>query len=352
MIVVRTPFRISFVGGGSDLPSYYRRNGGAVVSASIDKYMFIVIHPYFHDKIRIKYSRMEDVDCVADIEHPIVRECLIWRQIPKGMEIASFADVPAGTGLGSSSAFTVGLLHALHAYQGEQTSPAELAAAACNVEIDRLGEPIGKQDQYACAFGGINFIRFHADEQVNVEPIGLDAQDASAFERNLLLFYLGQERSAGSILSQQSQNMLDPAKWSRVDRMVELAERFRSALELRCFDDCGDLLNEHWLLKRELADGISNDFVEQVYTKAMCSGASGGKLLGAGGGGFLLLYCKPESQASVRRELSGLREMPFRFSSAGSRVIFSDELSLPEADSDFGSLPDLLGAATPITSLG
>jgi D-glycero-alpha-D-manno-heptose-7-phosphate kinase len=337
MIVVRTPFRISFVGGGSDLPGYYRRKGGAVVSATIDKYMFIVIHPYFHDKIRIKYSRMEDVDRVEDIEHPIVRECLTWRQIPKGMEIASFADVPAGTGLGSSSAFTVGLLHALHAHRGEQTSPAELAAAACNVEIQRLGEPIGKQDQYACAYGGLNFMRFHSNEDVEVEPIELGAQGQREFEARLLLFYLGQERSAGSILSEQSRNMSDPVMIGRVDRMVELTMRFRQALILRHFDECGDLLNQHWLLKRELADGISNDFVEHVYARAIGAGASGGKILGAGGGGFLLLYCQPELHEPVRRELSDLREMPFRFSTSGSRVIFADE------PVDLESIPDLDG---------
>lgn len=342
MIVVRTPFRVSFVGGGSDLPSYYRRNGGAVVSATIDKYMFIVLHPYFHDKIRIKYSRMEDVDRAEDIEHPIVRECLTWRQIPKGMEIASFADVPAGTGLGSSSAFTVGLLHALHAYQGEQTSPAELAAAACNVEIDRLGEPIGKQDQYACAFGGLNFMRFHSNERVDVEPVNLGAEAQQQFESRLLLFYLGQERSAGSILSEQSQNMSDPAMVTRVDSMVELTVRFRKALEADRFDECGDLLNEHWRLKRELADGISNNFVEQVYDNALAAGAGGGKLLGAGGGGFLLLYCEPEFQEPVRRKLTGMREMPFRFSDSGSRVIFSDEPIDLEGAPDPRCMPALL----------
>lgn len=342
MIVVRTPFRVSFVGGGSDLPSYYRRNGGAVVSATIDKYMFIVLHPYFHDKIRIKYSRMEDVERVEDIEHPIVRECLMWRQIPKGMEIASFADVPAGTGLGSSSAFTVGLLHALHAHQGERTSPAELAAAACNVEIDRLREPIGKQDQYACAFGGLNFIRFHSNEDVDVEPVGLSADGQRELERRLLLFYLGRERSAGSILSEQSQNMNNLSMVTRVDAMVELAERFRHALEAQRFHECGDLLNEHWLLKRELAEGISNGFVEQVYARAINAGAAGGKLLGAGGGGFLLLYCEPKSQVSVRQELKELREMPFRFSDSGSRVIFSDE-QMDRDITDLRSLPALLG---------
>lgn len=325
MIVVRTPFRISFVGGGSDIPTYYRHRMGRVVSTTIDKYMYIVIHPYFNDKIRIKYSRVEDVDCIEHIQHPIVRECLAWRQIPKGMEIASFADVPAGTGMGSSSAFTVGLLHALHAWQGERASAAELALAACEVEIDRLKEPIGKQDQYASAFGGLNLITFHADEAVDVEPITLDAAGRLEFQKRLMLFYLGQERPAGSILYEQSGNMSDPAMRARVDCMVELASRFQLALERKAFAECGELLNENWKLKRELADGVTNDLIEQVYSRAMQAGASGGKLLGAGSGGFLLLYCEPDQQDAVREALQEVREMPFRFSQAGSQVIFSNE---------------------------
>ena len=324
MIVVRTPFRVSFTGGGSDLPSYYRGGHGAVVSASIDRYMYIAIHPYFQEKIRIKYSRTEDVDRIEDIQHPIVRECLAWRQIPLGMELASFADVPAGSGLGSSSSFTVGLLHALHAHRREAISAEELAHSACQVEIERLREPIGKQDQYAAAYGGLNYLRFNSDESVNVEPIALDAGGRSEFERRLLLFYIGQEHKAGEILAEQSRNMADGEKFDLVTRMVEITERFRQALEQQRFGECGRLLNENWLLKRQLASGVSTERVETIYEQALESGATGGKLLGAGGGGFLLLYCEPEHQPRLRTRLAELREMPVHFSDSGSTVLYSD----------------------------
>ncbi|HZU24668.1 MAG TPA: galactokinase [Bryobacteraceae bacterium] len=324
MIVVRTPFRISFTGGGSDLPEFYRRERGAVVSATIDKYMYLAIHPYFHSRIRIKYSRTEDVDRVEDIQHPIVRECLLWRQIPKGMEIASFADVPAGSGLGSSSSFTVGLLHALRAWYGEPATAEELARSACEVEIGRLGQPIGKQDQYAAAYGGMNFIRFYPDESVSVDPILLPPEAEQEFSQRLLMFYLGQERQASDILEEQARNMADEAKFSRVREMAALAEEFRTALLRHCFTACGELMNEGWRLKRELAGGISNDLVESTYQRAMAAGATGGKVLGAGGGGFLLLYCEPRRQERLRAALADLREMPFRFSPEGSRVIYAD----------------------------
>src|SRR5882672_8777325 len=191
MILTKTPFRVSFAGGGSDLPEFYRRKSGAVVSCTIDKAMYIAIHPYFHDKIRIKYSRTEDVSSVAEIEHPIVRECLGLVGIERGMEIASFADVPAGTGMGSSSAFTVCLLHALHALAGQNPSPGELAKTSCEIEIDRVGEPIGKQDQYATAFGGLNCVRFHPDESVEVVPINCSSETRHELESRLMLFYTG-----------------------------------------------------------------------------------------------------------------------------------------------------------------
>jgi D-glycero-alpha-D-manno-heptose-7-phosphate kinase len=326
MIVVRSPFRISFAGGGSDIPAYYRRFGGAVVSTTIDKYMYLVIHPYFNPKIRVKYSRLEDVERIEDIQHPIVRECLTRHRIPKGMEIASFADVPAGSGLGSSSAFTVGLLHALEAHCGRRAGPSDLAAAACDVEIDRLGEPIGKQDQYASAFGGLNYISFNRDDSVEVQSLVVMPDTLREFERRLMMFYLGQERSSGVILSEQSANMNDPAIAARVARMVELAGKFREALESGRLEECGHLLNENWELKRGLAGGISSEYVDEMYDRALASGAAGGKLLGAGTGGFLLLYCEPDRQQKVRCGLKELREMPFRFSEGGSQVIFSDNV--------------------------
>jgi len=332
MIVVRTPFRISFAGGGSDMAAYYRSGHGAVVSATLDKYMYIAIHPYFHDKIRIKYSRTEDVDRIEDIQHPIVRECLAWRRIPLGMELASFADVPAGSGLGSSSSFTVGLLHALHTYRQEAVSPEDLARSACQVEITRLREPIGKQDQYAAAYGGLNYLRFDSDETVRVEPIALDAGGRREFERRLLLFYIGQEHKAGEILAEQSRNMRDGGKFGLVTRMVDIAERFRTALERRRFHECGLLLDENWQIKRELASNVSNERVECAYRLAMESGATGGKLLGAGGGGFLLLYCEPAQQQRLRARLADWREMAVHFSERGSTVLYSDAANADAPD--------------------
>src|SRR5215471_14267284 len=200
MILTRTPFRVSFAGGGSDLPEFYHRSPGAVLSCTIDKAMYIAVHPYFHDKIRIKYSRTEDVASATEVEHPLVRECLNLVGIERGMEIASFADVPAGTGMGSSSAFTVGMLHALYARTGKFPSAAQLASTACEIEIERVKAPIGKQDQYAAAFGGLNFIRFNEDESVKVQPIECRAETRDALSRRLMLFYIGQEREASSFL--------------------------------------------------------------------------------------------------------------------------------------------------------
>ncbi len=264
MILSKTPFRISFAGGGSDLPDFYRRRAGAVVSTTIDKAMYLAIHPYFHDKIRIKYSRTEDVMKVSDIEHPLVRECLRVVGLGSGMEIASFADVPAGTGMGSSSAFTVGLLHALEGLAGKKPSPQELAAAACDIEITRVKEPIGKQDQYASAFGGLNLIRFHPDERVEVLPIACSVATRAALEQRLMLFYIGRERPASTILAEQSRNMSDNEKFTRVAKMVELAEDLGSALEKNNLDSFGEILHEGWLLKSIAGAGHhkrSNQFV-------------------------------------------------------------------------------------------
>jgi D-glycero-alpha-D-manno-heptose-7-phosphate kinase len=325
MIVVRTPFRISFAGGGSDLPGFYRRNFGAVVSTTIDKAMYIAIHPYFHNKIRIKYSQTEDVDSVAEIRHPLVRECLKLFHLERGMEIASFADVPAGTGMGSSSAFTVCLLHALYGLGSREVTPEQLAREACHLEIDRLGEPIGKQDQYAAAYGGLNYIRFNKDETVEVEPIRCSVETRENLQRQLMLFYVGQERPAGSILAAQAQNMANDEKYGRVERMVELAGAMQEALERNQVDQLGEIVHQGWLLKSGLADGISNPSVETNYRLAREAGASGGKLLGAGGGGFLLILCRPERQPEVRSALSHLREMSFQMSPQGSTVLFRDE---------------------------
>jgi D-glycero-alpha-D-manno-heptose-7-phosphate kinase len=324
MILTKTPFRVSFAGGGSDLPEFYRRSGGAVLSSTVDKAMYIALHPYFHDKIRIKYSRTEDVSRVSEIEHPLVRECLSLVGIERGMEIASFADVPAGTGMGSSSAFTVGLLHALYVRTGKRPSAHELATAACEIELERVAAPIGKQDQFAAAYGGLNFIRFHPDGRVEVHPLQCSEKTREELSGRLMLFYIGQERPAASILTEQARNMADKEKFRSVEQMVELAGELRAALEKGNLDSFGDILDRGWRLKRSLASGITNDVVESNYRLAREAGAAGGKLLGAGAGGFLLLSCHPEKQPQVRRALAALREMPFRLTIEGSTVLHND----------------------------
>jgi len=327
MILTRTPFRVSFAGGGSDLAEFYRRSTGAVLSCTIDKAMYIAVHPYFHDKIRIKYSRTEDVASAAEVEHPLVRECLSLVGIERGMEIASFADVPAGTGMGSSSAFTVGLLHALWAKSGRNPSAQELAAAACEIEIERAKEPIGKQDQYAAAYGGLNFIRFNKDGTVEVHPVECSSKTRQELSRRLMLFYIGLERPAASILSEQGRNMANKDKFRRVEQMVELAVELRKSLERDSLDSFGDVLDQGWKLKRRLASGITNDVVERNYQLARKAGAAGGKLLGAGSGGFLLLSCALQKQEQVREALASLREMPVSLTETGSEVVHNDGMN-------------------------
>lgn len=324
MILAKAPFRVSFAGGGSDLPEFYRRHTGVVVSTTIDKSMYIAIHPYFHEKIRIKYSRTEDVSSTAEIQHPLVRECLRMMNIECGMEIASFADVPAGTGMGSSSAFTVALLHALHALAGRKPAAQELAATACHIEIDRALEPIGKQDQYATAFGGLNCIRFHPDERVDVTPIACRPETGKELQQRLMLFYTGGERMASSILQEQGRTMAQPDKFAAVVEMTRLAEELCVALERNQVDSVGEFLHAGWMLKSKLVGGITNDAIDAHYRAAREAGAEGGKLLGAGSGGFLLLYCRPQKQPQVREALAHLQEMPFAMSAEGSQVIHND----------------------------
>ena len=322
MIITRTPFRVSFVGGGSDLRDFYSRNGyGAVVSAAIKKYMYIVIHPYFHDKIRIKYSKTEDVNKIDEIQHPIVRECLRRVQIEKGLEIASFADVPAGTGLGSSSAFTVGLLNALYAYKGKVVSKERLAQEACEIEIDILGEPIGKQDQYAAAYGNINYIRFNKDETVDVSLIFLTESSRRKLEDSLSLYHVGGERKSGDILTEQKNNISLKDKFQNLKKMISLTDELREALQEEKINAVGSILHQGWLYKKELASGISNQNIDVIYDKSMKYGALGGKLLGAGRAGFLLVYS--EDHETLRKQL-GCKVLPFNIDKEGTKIIFYD----------------------------
>lgn len=320
MIITRTPFRVSFIGGGSDFRDFYAKNGyGAVVSAAINRYMYIIIHPYFHDKIRLKYSKTEDVENIEEIEHPIVRECLKKVQIERGIEIASFADVPSGTGLGSSSSFAVGLLHALYTYKGKVVSKEKLAREACEIEIDILGKPIGKQDQYASAYGNINYIRFNRDETVDVSSILLTESAKKKLENNLCLYYIKGKRRSCDILEEQKKNISIEDKFQNLKKMVMLADELKDNLHVEKIDDVGSILHKGWIYKKELASRISNSDVDNLYDKALKCGAIGGKLLGAGGSGFLLIYSEDHE---VLRKHMGCKVLSFSIDREGAKVIF------------------------------
>lgn len=323
MITVRAPFRISFAGGGSDIDSFYKKSYGLVVSTTINKFMYIMIHSYFHDKIRIKYSKTEDVTSVSQIQHPLVRECLKLTNTMKGIEIASIADVPAGTGLGSSGAFTVGLLYALSAYKRKLKTKEWLARTACRIEIEKLQEPIGKQDQYATSLGGLNYIRFNPDETVWFEPIVLKPEIKRQLENNLLMFYVGNERKASRILATQKEEMTDQKKYKIVCEMVKLAEKMKQVLIRGKLEEFGDLLHQGWLLKRGLTENITNPQLDRFYDKALKAGAKGGKVLGAGGGGFFLFYCEAKYQNKLRAALK-LRELDFGFDDEGVKITYYD----------------------------
>jgi D-glycero-alpha-D-manno-heptose-7-phosphate kinase len=322
MIISRTPFRISFAGGGSDMRGFYSREPGCVLSTSIDKYMYIAVHPFFFPgQTLVKYSKTELVHDVAEIQHPIVREVLTHFGV-SGVDINSIADIPSGTGLGTSSAFTVGLLNAVHAYLGRFAARQELARFACEIEIERLKSPIGKQDQYASAIGGLNFLRFEPDESVTVERIAIDAGKLTALQDNLLTFYAEGSRSANSILAEQSSNMTrSGAALEAQRRIVHLAEQLREELLKGNIDAMGGVLHEAWVRKKELAAGVTNGRIDDIYDRAIKAGAGGGKLLGAGGTGFMMFYVTPDRQAEVRRALSGLRELALRFDASGTTII-------------------------------
>jgi D-glycero-alpha-D-manno-heptose-7-phosphate kinase len=325
MIISRTPLRISFAGGGSDLSSFYTQEQGAVLSTSIDKYIYLAIHRFFDkDKIQLKYSRTELVNSVSDIQHPIFKECLATYQIC-GVDINSIADIPSGTGLGSSSSFTVGLIHVLNAYQQHYVSQEYLATAACRIEIERLKEPIGKQDQYAAAYGGLNFIRFNCDGSVEVEKIIMQSEVKQQLEKNLIMIYTGDTRSASAILHHQSEAMRQCDKRHVQHDMVQQAFELKKLLQNNQIDDFGRLLHEGWLLKKTLTTGISNSEVDALYQKGLNAGAIGGKLLGAGGSGFVLFYCPEEKQLSFRKIMSNFRELPFCFDNQGSKIIYITE---------------------------
>lgn len=321
MIITKTPFRVSFCGGGSDMSDFYREHGGCVLSTSINRYMYITMHPYFdRNKTAVKYSQTEIVDDIADVDHSIFKYVLNEKKI-SGVEIVSTADVPSGTGLGSSSAFTVGLLHTLYCYQGKYVSKGRLAEEACVIEIDKLGNPIGKQDQYAAAFGGLNFISFHKDDTVSVEPIVTKSETLKELQANLVMFYTGITHDANKILAQQKQNLNLVASKDNLIQMCGLARQMKHALEDNQLADFGNFLNESWHRKKELSGQISNSQIDEWYGLATNNGALGGKLLGAGGGGFLLFYCPKDRQEKLEKAL-GLERFDFSFEHDGSSVIY------------------------------
>lgn len=322
MIISKTPLRISFVGGGTDLPSFCDPHGGAVVSTAVDKWIRVIVAPRFEGDIRVSYSHTEIVDSAADVEHELVREALLVSGLPRGLDIATFADVPSrGTGLGSSGAVTVGLLNALYAYQGVYKPPLALAEEASRIEIETLAKPIGRQDQYAAAMGGFNFIEFlPRGAGVRVEPIVTSTQALAELHRSLLLFFTGRQRSADEVLSRQREATETGTAVAALEAMRDLAYELRDRLAAGDAAGVGPLLHRNWELKRTLAAGVSDSEIDAWYETAMDSGATGGKVLGAGGGGFLLVVAPPGRQATVRERLAELREVPFRFAARGTQI--------------------------------
>lgn len=326
MIISRTPFRISFAGGGSDLPSFYRREPGAVLSTSIDKYMYITIHPYFNKNESVfKYSKTEIVSSNDDIKHPLIRQVMQDYNL-SGVDMSSIADVPAGTGLGSSSSFSVGLINAVRTYLGKATSGYKLGQLACELEIDKVGSPIGKQDQFAAACGGLNFITFYGDETVNVEKIIMDPVKKRELDENLMMVFVGGEHSANAILKNQQAAISDDKKFQTQKDMVKLAYDLRHSLESNEIDDFGRILHEGWLMKKSLTSGISTGIVDEMYDRGIKAGALGGKLLGAGGAGFILFYCPKERQEAFRQQIGDINEMKFHFDDFGSKIIYIGDL--------------------------
>ena len=322
MIITQTPLRIGLLGGGTDLPSYYLEHGGRVLNCAIDKYIYVIVKQRFDDEIYVNYSKKEIVSRVADIEHELVREAMLMTGVTGGVEITTLADIPSsGSGLGSSSAVTVGLLHALYAYTGRQVSAEELAEGACRIEIERCGKPIGKQDQYIAALGGIRDLRFGPGEEVSHEELGLSASERVALQQQMMLFYTGITRRADNILAEQNANV--PATLPQLDLLRDLAGFAVKRLRSGDVDAIGPALRESWEAKRKLASGVSNSQVDGAVTRALEAGASGVKLTGAGGGGFLVVLCPMERQRAVRESLADMRELPIRLERSGSRVMLN-----------------------------
>ena len=326
MIISRTPLRVSFVGGGSDLEDFYRYEPGAVVSTAIRQYIYITVNRKFDSCIRASYSVTEMVDSVAEVRHELIRECLRKLSIDGAIEITSISDIPSqGTGLGSSSSYTVGLLKALYAHRQHHVGAERLSREACEIEIDRCGKPIGKQDQYIAAYGGLQYIQFNPDGSVFVDPIVCSSGTRQRLESQLLLLYTGITRSANPILAAQKRNLCSPRHRDTLRHVVRLAGDLRDALTANDLTAFGEILHEGWIVKRSMAEGTTNTQIDCWYECARANGAVGGKITGAGGGGFLLLYAPPDVHPRICRALPDLRPVPLRFEPQGAKIIYVEE---------------------------
>jgi len=327
MIITRSPLRISLGGGGTDLPSYYREHGGFLMAAAIDKHVYINVHSRFTGGFLLKYSHLEEANTIDEIKHPIIREALRLVGVKAtNLEIASMADIPAGSGLGSSGSFTTALLRALHAHEHVWLQPADLAEQACLIELDILGEPIGKQDQYIASIGGITAFEFHKDGRVEFQPLEIGEDTRVGLEENLLLFFTGYSRSASQILKDQKvrSETKDSAMLDNLHFIKDLARQSHQALEDGNLDEFARLMDVHWQRKKARTQGMSNDRINGWYDEAMANGALGGKLIGAGGGGFLMFYAHDRAKLRIAMRRLGLREMRFRFDYEGTKVVAQD----------------------------
>jgi D-glycero-alpha-D-manno-heptose-7-phosphate kinase len=322
MIIVQTPLRVSLFGGGTDFPSFYKQEGGCVLSSAIDKYIFVTIKKRFDRKLRVGYTLTEMVDSVDEIRHELIRESLLKTGIKEGVEITTMGDIPSeGSGLGSSSTVTVGSLHAMYVFLNESVTAGRLAHEACQIEIDRLEKPIGIQDQYIVAYGGLRLLEFSPDGEVNNAKVELEEEQQRLLNENLLLFFTGVTRKADRILDEQKHNINDRLPVLR--EMKQMAYEAHQQLQAGNIEMIGELLHESWQLKKQLAIQISNRSIETIYDAARKAGAIGGKITGAGGGGFLLLYCPHDKQKAVRAALHQLQELPFQIEPDGTKVIFN-----------------------------
>jgi D-glycero-alpha-D-manno-heptose-7-phosphate kinase len=324
MIITRSPLRISLGGGGTDLPSYYREHGGFLIAAAIDKYIYINVHRRFVDGFLLKYSHLEEAATIEEIKHPIIREALRLAGVrERNLEITSMADIPAGTGLGSSGSFTTALLKALHALRKNLVHPAELAEQACQIELEKLGEPIGKQDQYIAAYGGITCFKFISNGQVEAWPLKISEETLYNLEDNLLLFFTGYARSASQILKEQDDKskQADKAMVENLHFVKELGQQSQAALESDNLPEFARLMDVHWQRKKERSQVMSNQDINAWYDCAMANGALGGKIIGAGGGGFLMFYARDKARLRHAMRERGLKEVRFRFDFEGTKIL-------------------------------